>query len=511
MQGQGMKPAGKLFIIVVIVGILIWAIALGPLHSLIPEKATPAMSADVEKLVDSGTPVINVALNTWMGWAGGPYFNGGMTATKDSRYFKEEGLLVNFIVQDEIEASRAAWRKGSIDLLWITTDAFTTEAKALLDEKPKQFIQVDWSRGGDAIVAKAEVTSVNDLVGRKVACAIGAPSNSYLLAACDIAGVNYGDISVVPVKSGIEAASMFKAGQCDAAVVWAPDDADCVKSVEGAKVLSSTKTASKIIADGFVVKDEYMAKHKDILIKFARGWLKGNAAINSSGKDLDRAAAIMAAGFNVPVPDAKAGILNAHLVTYGDNRNFFNVDGDFKGVKGEDIYTKFSKLYGAINLAPADNPSWRQISTSEIITAFTLTGPQNAAEGMAEFTPPTEKEKTAPAFAAKKITVNFATGSALLTDESKAKIRFELGTISNMFADARVRIEGNTDNVGGAALNRSLSKRRAQSVADFLVERFKFDDRRFIVEGNGPDKPVATNDTEAGRAANRRTEFQILQ
>ncbi len=508
---MAMKPAGKLTLIVFVCAALFWAVMFGPLNSLIPQKTTPELAPEVEKLADAGTPVLNVALNTWMGWAGGPYFNGGMNASKESRFYKEEGLLVNFIVMDDIQASRAAWRKGDIDLLWITVDAFTTEAKALLDEQPKVFIQVDWSRGGDAIVGTSEITGVSDLIGRKVAYAIGAPSNSYLLAACDAANVSISDIIPIPVSDGIKAGESFKGLQCDAAVVWAPADAECVKAVEGAKIISSTKTATNIIADAFVVKEKYIDKHKDALIKFARGWLKGNSEINTNGRNLDKAAAIMAAGFNVPVPDAKEGILNARLTTYGDNRNFFNMDGNFKGIKGEDIYTKFSKLYSTINLAPADNPIWRQVSTSEIIGAFQLTGPQHLAEGQVEFKAPTEKEVTAPAFATKKITVNFAFNSAELSNQAKSTIRVALGDVSNMFAGARVRVEGNTDNIGSAASNRLLSHQRAQSVVNFLVTRYGFDPERFIVIGNGFDKPISSNDTDAGRAMNRRTEFQILQ
>jgi len=74
----------------------------------------------------------------------------------------------------------------------------------------------------------------------------------------------------------------------------------------------------------------------------------------------------------------------------------------------------------------------------------------------------------------------------------------------------KVRIEGNTDNVGSAAMNRDLSYKRAKSVADFLVKTYNFDPNRFVIVGNGPDKPVADNNSEAGRAANRRTEFQLL-
>jgi len=75
---------------------------------------------------------------------------------------------------------------------------------------------------------------------------------------------------------------------------------------------------------------------------------------------------------------------------------------------------------------------------------------------------------------------------------------------------ARIRIEGNTDNVGSPDMNQSLSERRAQAVADYLVSKYGFDSHRFIVVGNGARKPVASNDSDSGRARNRRTDFELL-
>jgi NitT/TauT family transport system substrate-binding protein len=59
-------------------------------------------------------------------------------------------------------------------------------------------------------------------------------------------------------------------------------------------------------------------------------------------------------------------------------------------------------------------------------------------------------------------------------------------------------------------MNVNLSQKRAQAVVDFMVSNYGFPRDKFIVVGNGPDKPVATNDSEAGRAKNRRTDFEVL-
>lgn len=73
-----------------------------------------------------------------------------------------------------------------------------------------------------------------------------------------------------------------------------------------------------------------------------------------------------------------------------------------------------------------------------------------------------------------------------------------------------VRIEGHTDNRGGREYNLDLSKRRAQSVMNYLVKKGT-DPKRLRFKGYGFDKPVATNATPLGRAKNRRVVFHILE
>lgn len=74
----------------------------------------------------------------------------------------------------------------------------------------------------------------------------------------------------------------------------------------------------------------------------------------------------------------------------------------------------------------------------------------------------------------------------------------------------RVRVEGHTDNVGGASYNKELSERRARSVVRYLVERGGVPQSRLEAAGFGFERPVASNATAVGRSKNRRVEFTIL-
>jgi len=70
-----------------------------------------------------------------------------------------------------------------------------------------------------------------------------------------------------------------------------------------------------------------------------------------------------------------------------------------------------------------------------------------------------------------------------------------------------LRIEGHTDNVGGGAFNLALSQRRAAAVRDALIAQFKVPGARLAATGFGLTRPVASNDSLDGRAANRRVEL----
>jgi outer membrane protein OmpA-like peptidoglycan-associated protein len=74
----------------------------------------------------------------------------------------------------------------------------------------------------------------------------------------------------------------------------------------------------------------------------------------------------------------------------------------------------------------------------------------------------------------------------------------------------RMRIEGHTDNRGNADMNLDLSKRRAASVRQWLVDH-GVESERLESEGYGLTRPIASNDTDEGRALNRRVEFKILE
>ena len=70
----------------------------------------------------------------------------------------------------------------------------------------------------------------------------------------------------------------------------------------------------------------------------------------------------------------------------------------------------------------------------------------------------------------------------------------------------QVRLVGHTDSAGKSEYNRSLSLKRAESVRNYLAVHFNIDPARIEIQGMGEDQPIASNESEQGRAQNRRVE-----
>ncbi len=102
----------------------------------------------------------------------------------------------------------------------------------------------------------------------------------------------------------------------------------------------------------------------------------------------------------------------------------------------------------------------------------------------------------------------FNTASYDLLPASNAELE-KLGQLLKTNPTLRIELGGHTDDVGGDAANITLSEQRAKAVRDHLIGQ-GIAGERITAKGYGKSKPIATNDTEEGRALNRRTEVTVL-
>ena len=453
---------------------------------------------------------IKVAIVLWGGYAGGIMANGGMTPNQDSVFTKDYGVEVEMLQIDDFEKSRDAFRaggdKGGVDIMWTTVDAYALEYGGLSKLNPKAILQYDWSRGGDAIAVDRSIRGVGDLKGKRMAVAEATPSHYFGLYVLTQGGLTNRDVDWVFTASAVDAANVFKAGKVDAAVSWSPDVYVAARERDGGHILASTKEASNLIADVFVARGDFLEQHPEDARRFVAGWMKGVEMVQ---KNPDRAAVLLQkslTGVN-SLEDAKAMLEDVKLPNFAENRSFFDPRGS--------LVNYFTIFQTAQNI-------WRKIGKISSVTAAQQTVDTRFLEAAAEFFPqqtqaakPDEFDFKAPPkrdaapILTKTVSIFFPSGSSILDENAKAVLDTQVVDLAATFGNAYLRISGNTDSAGSRDANMRLSKQRADAVAQFLISK-GFDRNKFEVIGNGPDKPVADNASDAGKAKNRRTDFEII-
>jgi OOP family OmpA-OmpF porin len=104
--------------------------------------------------------------------------------------------------------------------------------------------------------------------------------------------------------------------------------------------------------------------------------------------------------------------------------------------------------------------------------------------------------------------VNFAFDKAVLTSDAEGVLEEAVTLLKNTDSVIEVRVEGHTDSIGSDTYNKTLSQKRAEAVVAYLVSR-GVKSHSLMAVGMGENSPVANNDTDAGRAANRRVDFVV--
>lgn len=109
-----------------------------------------------------------------------------------------------------------------------------------------------------------------------------------------------------------------------------------------------------------------------------------------------------------------------------------------------------------------------------------------------------------------ELLVNFDFDRAQVKPEYFSEIE-QVADFMEQYPDVVISLEGHTDSRGTAEYNRGLSSRRANAVREVLTSRFNVRPSRISAEGFGESQPVASNDTDAGRAQNRRVITVIIK
>jgi NitT/TauT family transport system substrate-binding protein len=224
--------------------------------------------AFVPRLAAADDPV-TVGVVTWIGY--GPIY-----CAAANGFYRKYGLDVKLVNFSDNSVMAGALQSGQIDATTLTYDqVIAANARGW---KLKVVMPVDYSVGGDAILASTKIQSIKDLKGRKVAFMSASPSDFLLSYALSKDGMSEKDIQ--PVNTTPEGVvGIMAGGSVDVGVSYEPNVSVIVKSGGGKRfhVLLSSREARGMITDVLVLKDSVIGKKPKLVAGLIRGTMDGLA------------------------------------------------------------------------------------------------------------------------------------------------------------------------------------------------------------------------------------------
>ena len=500
-------------------------------YTYVPAQRLPAVRG-ISNYKPLANRTVRMALNVWAGWAPVIYANGGFKAGKVWHAPNGQDFKVDLVLIDDPVAMRDAYAAGNIHIGWATLDMIPLFVEQLRRDSrtmPRVFQQIDYSNGGDGIVVRQSVRSTADLRGKTIVLAQNSPSHYFLLNALIDAGLQPNDVELKFTQDAFQAAAAFNADKSIAAAVsWSPDIYNLAK-VRGNRLLVTTQTANKLIADVWFARADFAKDHPDIIEGLVRGIFDAMEALKAQQAKTE-VAQLMATGYSIPATDALSMLGDAHSTNWAENREFFvnqNNPANFERTWNT-AYFLYRRVGMVSNQVPFD-----QIMDFTVIKKLGAE-PRYANqrnEYQVQFVPTTASTVQAESneILTKTVVIHFYPNSSDLHKKVINKVNGqdredlydpnvdfvvdEIGRLAGQYGAARIVIEGHTDasmkgQIDPAAV-KDLSLNRANAVKEAVLRKFQgLQANQFLASGMGWDRPADPMDP-MNSSKNRRVEVKV--
>lgn len=249
-------------------------------------------------------PHLRIGIASWAG------FGAGFVAENRQLF---DGLTLDQKIIDDSSARQAAFRSGQVDVVISSIDVFAQELSQGI--QGQIILITDESFGGDGIVTTADIKTVADLKGKRVAFARGTPSHFFLFKVLQKYGLTIDDIKTVAFEDPGQAGQAFLGGAVDAAVTFEPIMSEVAGKRNG-HILVTSRDFPGVIVDVLVATPRLLEDHS-VTEKLIRGWIRGAEYTDNNP---ETAAKIISAGLKLPPTDTKAMMSGLRFAGSAQNR-----------------------------------------------------------------------------------------------------------------------------------------------------------------------------------------------
>lgn len=500
-------------------------------YKFVPRETLPPVQGTSGYQWDEKEKIVVFPINVWAGWLPIIAANHGFAPNEESIFFKKYGFKVNLKLIDDPVAARDAYASGNSHVLWGTMDMIALFAPGLMKDSrtaPRVYQQIDWSCGGDGIVSRTKIRSVADLKGKTIVYAQNSPSQYFISNLLVNAGIGLDEVEHKYTSTAFEAAAAFVSDpKIDACVSWAPDIYTIPEKVAGTRILTTTAEANKLIADVWAVRADFARDKPEIVKGLVSGIFEGMDMLQDATLKA-KAFQWMADGYGMKVEDVTAMEADAHPTNFAENKEFFTNANN--PTNFERTWKNISFIYNQAGLLQEATP-FNQIMDFSIINEIEKAGTfkHHTDNYVSKFVPTSYKKVNAEApIITQTVRINFYPNSAniyepahdlagvpmpnTLYDPNVQATMEKVARLVGAYDRAVVAIVGHTDSSMKGKIPekivKDLSNARAEAVKRALIDTFKFDPKKFVVEGSGWEKP-ADPDNPMNQALNRRVEVSV--
>ncbi len=307
----------------------------------------------------------------------------------------------------------------------------------------------------------------------------------------------------------------------DGCATWTPGDKLVFDKLSGFVDIVSTKEFNNQMPTVLIGVKEWAGKNPEIVSNILKSALTASNQMKNYEDWKVRASEAVTDTYKMETPDywykmfkGQQGTKNGLTYNMGGSKVFNYADGmQYFGMtdgvnRYKSVYNQVSGYLTELNPFGFNENVGRVVPYEEAVNLFYLKNINDIESTSAD-----KADYSAQAtevMASGEWKINFNSGSASIQNNSSR----DLEKIYNLLIQAensKLTIVGHTDNVGNNASNIELSKNRAQAIVNYLKQKGIPENRFQMIDGKGSNEPVASNDSESGKAKNRRVVITFLK
>ncbi len=265
-------------------------------------------------------------------WPGFEY----LFISKEQEFFKQAGLNIELVELSSLADVRRAFERGKIDGM-ASTLVEVLEAYKYSEYIAQPVLVTDYSEGADEILASNQLTTFEDLQGKKIGIEAGSFSSYFVSRALELNNMEHSDVTIIPMQTH-KLPKALKTGKVDAITSYIPASLTIKKELDVNVIFDSSLIPHKLL-DVVAINKEMIRKYPDLRKRLSHAW---ELTLDYAKNNPEESFVTLTERLPISVEEFKKSMRSIHLVYAEQQNDYLDKDGILEGTLkkvGEIIFT----------------------------------------------------------------------------------------------------------------------------------------------------------------------------